>query len=222
MRGSRNFRQWGSRSVWQKSSDNVFFCFFCFFCLVLSLFYSSQMVNFKEIYHFSRFQRGSIIFQGVGGPTFSRRGVQLLIPYRNPYNLWFSRGVRTPCPTSGSALVWPENTTLTFYRATHDTTNDNSDITFRTHQKLSNQLRLPQRTSYKLISVITGIKYFIYCCKCLHLFLSVYICISFADVLRYTLFNPFKQDGISHYCQLEQSISNFRGVVWYFCHFSKF
>ena len=30
------------------------------------------MVNFKEIYHFSRFKRGSNIFQG--GPTFSRRG----------------------------------------------------------------------------------------------------------------------------------------------------
>ena len=87
MRGSRNFRQGRSGSVWQKSSD-VFFFFF----LVLSLFYRSQMVNFKEIYHFSRFQRGSKIFQG-GGPTFSRGGgVQLLIPYRNPYNLWFSRG----------------------------------------------------------------------------------------------------------------------------------
>ena len=55
------------------------------------------MVKFKENYHFSRFQRGSNIFQGGGGPTFSR-GVQLLIPYRNPYNLCFSRGVRTPCP----------------------------------------------------------------------------------------------------------------------------
>ena len=58
------------------------------------------MVNFKENYHFSRFQRG---------PTFSR-GVQLFqlhIPSRNPYNLWFSRGggVRTPCPTSVSALA---------------------------------------------------------------------------------------------------------------------
>ena len=30
------------------------------------------MVNFKEINHFSRFQRGSNIFQG--GPTFSRGG----------------------------------------------------------------------------------------------------------------------------------------------------
>ena len=35
------------------------------------------MVNFKEIYHFSRFQRGSNIFQvggGGGGATFSRGG----------------------------------------------------------------------------------------------------------------------------------------------------
>ena len=39
----------------KKSSDNVFF-------LVLSLFYGNQMVNFKEINHFSRFQRGSNIF----------------------------------------------------------------------------------------------------------------------------------------------------------------
>ena len=30
------------------------------------------MVNFKEIYHFSRFQRGSNIF--LGGPTFSMEG----------------------------------------------------------------------------------------------------------------------------------------------------
>ena len=47
----------------------------CFF-LVLSLFYGSEMVIFKEIYHFSRFQRWSNIFQGGGGgcPTFSRWG----------------------------------------------------------------------------------------------------------------------------------------------------
>ena len=49
MRRSRNFRQGGG-----------------------SLFYRNQIVNFKEIYHFSRFQRGSNIFQG--GPTFSRGG----------------------------------------------------------------------------------------------------------------------------------------------------
>ena len=69
---------------------------FFFFFLVLSLFYTSQMVNFKENYPFLRFQRGSNIFQG--GPTFFRGGVQLLIFYRNPYNLWFSRGGLNPCP----------------------------------------------------------------------------------------------------------------------------
>ena len=47
-------------------------------------YFTGQMVNFEENYHFSRFQRGSNIFQG--GLTFSK-GVQLLIPYRNPYNL---------------------------------------------------------------------------------------------------------------------------------------
>ena len=66
----------------KKSSDNVFF-------LVLSLFYRSQMVNLKEIYHFSRFQKGSNILQGRGVQLFpgGGGGVQLRIPYRNPYNL---------------------------------------------------------------------------------------------------------------------------------------
>ena len=89
MRGSRNFRQVGGGGGGgpgqsdKKKALTTFFFFFCFFCFVfsvLSLFYRSQMVNFKENYHFSRFQ---------GGPTFSRGGggVQLLIPYRNPYIL---------------------------------------------------------------------------------------------------------------------------------------
>ena len=80
MRGSRNFRQGGGGGgpgqSDKKSYDNVFFCFV--FLLVLRLFNRSQMVNFKEIYDFSRFQRGSNFFQG---------GVQMLIPYKNPYNL---------------------------------------------------------------------------------------------------------------------------------------
>ena len=38
------------------------------FFLVLSLFYRSQMVNFKEIYHFLRSQRWFNIFKGGGGP----------------------------------------------------------------------------------------------------------------------------------------------------------
>ena len=65
-----------------------------------------------------QFQSNLSIFQGSrGGPTYSRGvqlfpgggggGVKLLIPYRNPYNLWFSRGGgggRPPVPPSGSAL----------------------------------------------------------------------------------------------------------------------
>ena len=54
------------------------------------------------------FSNKFIIFQGFrGGPTFSRGGgglqlfpggVQLLIPCRNPYNLWFSKGSGPPVP----------------------------------------------------------------------------------------------------------------------------
>ena len=66
----------------KKSSDNVF--------LVLSLIYRSQLVNFKKSIFFSRFQRGSNIFQG-GGPTFSGGGGggggPIAYSYRNPYNL---------------------------------------------------------------------------------------------------------------------------------------
>ena len=50
--------------------------------LVFSLFYRSQMVNFKEIYRFSRLQMGSNFFQGV---QLFPGGVQLFIPYRNPF-----------------------------------------------------------------------------------------------------------------------------------------
>ena len=67
MSGSRG--QGGGGSPGQSDKKKALTFFFAFF-LVLSLFYRSQMVNFKAIYHFSRFQRGSNIFQG--GPTFSR------------------------------------------------------------------------------------------------------------------------------------------------------
>ena len=73
MRGSRNFLQGGGGGGGgpgqsdKKSSDKFFFF------LVLSLSYRSQMVNLKEIYHFSRFQRGSNIFQG-GGSSFFQGG----------------------------------------------------------------------------------------------------------------------------------------------------
>ena len=89
MRGSRNFHRGGGGRGGEgvgggkgpgQSDKKALTTIF----LVLSLFYRSQMVNFKEIYRFSRLQMGSNFFQG--GPTFSR-GVQLLIPYRNPFNL---------------------------------------------------------------------------------------------------------------------------------------
>ena len=73
--------------------------------LFVFLFFSPQLIiqksngQFQRNLSFSRFQRGSIIFQGGGVQLFpGGGGVHLLIPYRNPYNLWFSRGVRTPCP----------------------------------------------------------------------------------------------------------------------------
>ena len=77
-RGSRNFHQGGEGPGQsdKKAPTTIF--------LVLSLFYRSQMVNFKEIYRFSRLQMGSNFFQGV---QLFPGGVQLIIPYRNPFNL---------------------------------------------------------------------------------------------------------------------------------------
>ena len=66
--------------------------FFCFFLFVLSLFYSSKSNGqFQRNLSFFKVPEGANIIQGGGGgggggATFSR-GVQLLIPYRNPYNL---------------------------------------------------------------------------------------------------------------------------------------
>ena len=73
MRGSRNFRQVGGGGVQvnlTKKALTTFFFVFVFFVLffsVLSLFYRSQMVNFKENYHFSRFQGGQSFSRGGGG-----------------------------------------------------------------------------------------------------------------------------------------------------------
>ena len=74
MRGSRNFRQGGV----QVSLTKKALIMFCVFFLAI-------------IFQGSR--EGPTFFS-MGGPTFSRGGggggwggVQLLIPYRNPYNL---------------------------------------------------------------------------------------------------------------------------------------
>ena len=78
----------GCTSIGQKSSDNVVCLFFAFF-LVLSLFYRIQMVNFKEKYHFQVSGGGPNLSGGGGVQLFPGGGVvvELLIPYRNPYNL---------------------------------------------------------------------------------------------------------------------------------------
>ena len=74
----------------KKSSDNVFFS--------PQLILQKSNGQFPRNLSFFKVPEGVQHFPGGGG-------VKLLIPYRNPYNLWFSRGVRTPCPPScGSAL----------------------------------------------------------------------------------------------------------------------
>ena len=78
MRGSRNFHQ-GEECPGQSDKKALTTIF-----LVLSLFYRSRMVNFKEIYRFSRLQMGSNFFQRV---QLFPGSAQLLIPYRNPFNL---------------------------------------------------------------------------------------------------------------------------------------
>ena len=55
------------------------------------------MVNFKENYNFL-FQSSEGVHNfpgGGGGVQLFPGGVQLLIPYRNPYNLWFSSDLKS-------------------------------------------------------------------------------------------------------------------------------
>ena len=56
------------------------------------------MVNFKENYHFSRFLRGSDIFQGGGVQLFPGRRVPIAYSYRKYITCDFPGEVRTPCP----------------------------------------------------------------------------------------------------------------------------
>ena len=76
--------------------------FFIYYFLVLSLFYRSQMANFKENYQFSRFQRGPTFSRGGGGgggvPPFSREGCQLFIPIETHITCDFPGGGPDPLP----------------------------------------------------------------------------------------------------------------------------
>ena len=96
MRGSRNFRQGGGGL--RVFGVFIFIFFFAFF-LVLSLFYRSQIVNFKEKISFFKF------FQwGGGGNFFQGGGSNCLFPIETHITCDFPGGVRTPCPPFRSAL----------------------------------------------------------------------------------------------------------------------
>ena len=81
----------GSRSICHNLTT-----FLLILLVVLHLFYRMPMGFFsKEIIIFRGSTRGAPTFfqGGGGGPTFSNvGGIQLLIPYRIPYYLCFSRG----------------------------------------------------------------------------------------------------------------------------------
>ena len=98
----------GAGPTARKQSGQFFFPF-----LVLNLIYrlqrGSKVAHYRENYTFPRIQRGSNIFQG-GGSNFYQvgGGGWNATFYRNPYNLWFFRGVGgggvlTPYPPSGSS-----------------------------------------------------------------------------------------------------------------------
>ena len=96
----------GSTSIWQKKLWQR--CLFFAFFLVLGLVYRSQMVNFKEKYHFSRFRRGvqifpggSNFFQGGGGG-----GSDCWFPIETQITCDFPGVGPDPLPPSGSALGW--------------------------------------------------------------------------------------------------------------------
>ena len=91
MRGSRNFVQGGggSRSIWQKSSDNLF--------LVFSLFYSRKWLISKKTIIFQG-SRGVQHFPGGGVQLFPRWGVPIAYSYRKYITCDFPGEVRTPCP----------------------------------------------------------------------------------------------------------------------------
>ena len=85
MRGSRNFRKGGGGPGQSDkiSSGNVFFFFFFFFFCSHELILQKSNGQFQRKLSFFKVPEGVQLFSVGGGGG----GVQLLVPYRNPYNL---------------------------------------------------------------------------------------------------------------------------------------
>ena len=101
-------QEFSSRGRGPGQSDKKALMVFFWFFLVLSLFYRSQMVNFEENYHFSRFQRGVQHFPDFEenyhfsrfqrGSNIFQGGSNCLFLIETHITCDFPGGVRTPCP----------------------------------------------------------------------------------------------------------------------------
>ena len=99
MRGSRNFHQGGWGGGPGQSDKKALTMTF----LVLSLFYRSQMVNFKEIYRFQGSKWGPIFSRGS---NFFQEVSNCLFPIETHLICDFPEGVRTPCPPPLWIRTW--------------------------------------------------------------------------------------------------------------------
>ena len=94
---------------YQQIDVYIYQCGFSFCFLVINLLILQKSNGYFQRKLISQGSRGCPTFFR-GGPTFSmwgggggQGGAQLLFPYINPYNLWFSRGSGPLSPPSGSA-----------------------------------------------------------------------------------------------------------------------
>ena len=90
----------------KKTLTTLFFGACFSFFLVLSLFYRSEMVNFKEKYHFSRFRRGLNFSSGGGGGNIFQGvgwGSNRLFPIETHITCDFPGVSGPPVPPSESA-----------------------------------------------------------------------------------------------------------------------
>ena len=100
----------GSRSIFhkKKSSDNVFFSFHFSPQLILN----EVQWLIKKTIHFQGSRGDPTFSRGGGVQFFSGGGIQLLVPYRNRYSLWFSRGGVQFFQGEGSNCLFPIETDI--------------------------------------------------------------------------------------------------------------